>query len=396
MELKIRLEHKLKEIAEFLLNHDTSYDTIGVLSGSSGVALFHFYYSQFANDSRHEDKGAEIMTRTFEQIQKGFTYPTFCNGIAGACWVLELLKEEQFIELEEDIITSEVDTYLYEKMKSFIEDNNFDFLHGAIGIGYYFLKRYENIQTSSPNCRYKYYLLELLNAIAKNAIQTKNFVKWKSGIISGSFRAEGYNLGLAHGIPSIILFLSKLAEYPIFNRLCFELLEPSCNYILSCKHIDESLTSSFPNWIVRDDIASHNSRLAWCYGDLGVGIALLQTAKTIKNETIYQEAIDLLQRTTNRKSPFEANITDPGLCHGSYGVMNMYLQMFLISDDTVFKDISDLWAQLSLDMIGFEDKNRDLTSIEPSLLDGTPGIGMALISYLNLDYTKWKEAFLIA
>jgi len=54
---------------------------------------------------------------------------------------------------------------------------------------------------------------------------------------------------------------------------------------------------------------------------------LLQTAKAIKNKTIYQDAISILTRSTHRKNAIEAGIEDPGLCHGSYGVMNIYLQV---------------------------------------------------------------------
>ena len=220
-------------------------------------------------------------------------------------------------------------------------------------------------------------------------------IKWKSEIISGSFKAEGYNLGIAHGIPSILLFLSKLAPYPAFNKQCIILLEPACNYLLSCKHTNKNLTASFPNWVIDNEQSSFNSRLAWCYGDLGVGIALLQTAKAINKEAIYSEAVSILSRSTQRKNAIEAGIKDPGLCHGSYGVMNIYLQVFKMSNEYIFKDSTDLWIESSLDMIGFETKNKDFAGIETNLLNGIPGIGLAIMSYLDNAYSRWKEAFLI-
>ena len=180
--LKKRLENKLGEIADFLLQHEDDNKEIGALAGISGNALFHFYYGNHKDDERHIEKGTEIITEVFNRIENGYTYSTFCDGIAGACWVLELLKQEQFIELEEDIITEDVDNYLYEKMRKFIADNNFDFLHGAIGIGYYFLKRYQNNPRPKLNNRYEQYLLELLDAISQHAIRDKNKIRWKSQI----------------------------------------------------------------------------------------------------------------------------------------------------------------------------------------------------------------------
>ncbi|WP_299223676.1 lanthionine synthetase C family protein [uncultured Aquimarina sp.] len=395
MDLKKSLENKLEEIANFLLNHKDYNIEIGALTGISGNALFHFYYANYKDDDRHREKGAEIISKVFSRIEQGYTYPTFCDGIAGACWVLELLKEEKFIELEEDIITEDLDEYLFNKMKGFITNNNFDFLHDAIGIGYYFLKRYENIQISSLRNRYEKYLLELLNAISQNAIKERNIVKWKSEIRSGDFKAEGYNLGLAHGIPSTMFFLSKLTQHLIFFEQCFKLLEPACKYILSCQYTDKSLTSSFPNWIVENQPTYYKSRLAWCYGDLCMGIALLQTAKMIRNETFYQKAIDLLLKTTKRKDSVEVGIKDLGLCHGTFSIINMYKQIYQISNNNNFKDSMDFWLKSSLDSLSPSLEKINFGEEKMDLLNGLSGIGLTILSYLNNDLTNWKEALLI-
>jgi len=142
MNIKQRLSDTLDEISDILLNFSIEKNTeIGALAGISGIALFHFYYAKFKDDEKHQEKGTELIYEVLNRIEKGYNYPTFCDGIAGALWVIELLKQEQFIDIEEDIVTEDVDIYLYEKMQNFNGDNDFDFLHGAIGIGYYFLKR---------------------------------------------------------------------------------------------------------------------------------------------------------------------------------------------------------------------------------------------------------------
>jgi len=80
------LAQKLDEIADFLFNHHINSDHIGVLGGSSGAILFHFYYSKYSEDEKHADKGSDIISQIYNNIQNGYSSPTFCQGIAGFLW----------------------------------------------------------------------------------------------------------------------------------------------------------------------------------------------------------------------------------------------------------------------------------------------------------------------
>ncbi|MHA7056791.1 lanthionine synthetase C family protein [Aquimarina sp. M1] len=403
MDQKKRLENKLEEIADFLLYHKDDNKEIGALSGISGNAMFHFYYANYKDDDRHREKGAEIISEAFNRIEKGYTYPTFCNGIAGACWVLELLKEEKFIELEEDIITEDVDKYLFGKMKAFIMDNNFDFMHGAIGIGLYYFKRFQNVTSSDLKNRYEMYLMVLINAISETVIVEDDTVRWKSKIVSGEYIAEGYNLGLAHGIPSIINFLSRLVINPSFSDKIKNLLKPACNYILNCKHKNTELTSSFPNWVIEGRFDSSNSRLAWCYGDLGIGLSILKSGQSLKDIFLINEAIEVLIKTTLRKDIEETRILDAGLCHGAYGVLNLYNQIYNQTKNLIFKNSIEYWANVSLDLATHKDGYAGYKELDDyswksnqKFLGGISGIGLAIINYIENHYSKWNEALLIS
>ena len=401
MDINRRLEIKLDEIAISLLNHKCDNTEIGALTGISGNALFHFYYSRYRKDNLHAEKGAEIITETFNRIQKGYNYPTFCDGIAGACFVLELLKQEKFLDLEEDIITEEVDIYLLKEMNKFIFSDDFDFLHGAIGIGYYFLKRYENVKTNDLEKRYEHYLLTLIQAIKDQAIYKGDYILWESEIVVGELRFNGSNLGLAHGIPSIIVFLAKLSKFPIFSEKVIDLLLPACNYILSCKHSSSKLSSAFPNWITRDGSNDYNSRLAWCYGDLGTCISILQAAMLLKNEKLLDEVLQILKKTTNRLHIQEAGIIDAGMCHGAYGVMHIYDQVFKLTKDLHYKKSAEFWADIALNLAVHKDGHAGYKAhydsgwkLENHVLQGISGIGLSIISYLNNHSYKWSELFL--
>lgn len=402
MNLKKQLENKLKEIADFLLNHESDNKDIGVLGGTSGIALFHFYYADYEDDDRHAEKGTEIIYEAFQRIQEGYNYPTFCDGIAGACSTLELLKEEQFIELEEDIITPEVDTYLFEMMSIDIKENNYDFLHGAIGYGYYFLKRYQNATTEILKKRYKQYLDHLINFLKNTSIESDTGIWWQSEIMVGEEKFMGYNLGLSHGVSSILNFLSRLVVYPDFSKKIDSLLKLATHHIIGCKHADSIYTSSFPNWTTVENPKGNNSRLGWCYGDLGIGISLLRAGEVLRDNNITKQAIQILKRTTKRRDITEAQIKDAGLCHGAFGVMHIYEYIYKKTKDQIFKETADHWATVGINLVihpdgygGYKKRIEDTWELEDCLLDGISGIGLALLSYLRNDYNNWDEALLI-
>lgn len=402
MDIKTELTHKLTEIGAVLLNETSVHNDIGVLGGTIGVSLFHFYYAKFLNDDTHADKGAEIVSESFDRIQKGYFYPTFCDGIAGALWGLELLKEEQFIALDEDIITPETDEYLLGIMKKNIAGNHYDFLHGAIGYGFYFLKRYENSTSGILKKRYKEYLDVLVTFLKNTAIKNEDGVWWKSKKDLDQEELEDCNLGLSHGISGIINFLSRLAVHTVFYDEVSNLLKLAVTYLIRSKNNNLELVSSFPNFIVEGKPIDPFSRLAWCYGDLGIGLTLLRVGKVLNDQALYQQAILILKQTTKRRSFLETSVKDAGICHGAFGIMHIYNHIYSKTKNSVFKETAHFWARTGLDMArhtdgqaGYKAYYKDHWKSETCLLEGISGIGLALISYLADFDTRWDEALLI-
>ncbi len=404
MNIKDRFKSKLQEISNILDIENLYNKDVGVLSGTFGVALFQFYYSKFTGDDSHADKAVETISNTIDRINKGLLSPTFCTGIAGVCWTIEILKEEEFIELEDDFFDKDLDLYLLEAMKVDIESENYDFLHGALGYGYYFLKRYQNTRSIVVKDTYKKYLEELIEALKESSKKSSLGIYWKS-VLKIEEELEGCNLGLSHGISSIVNFLSRLAEYEDFYIKVEEILKQTLDYIMSCKNKDTTLTSSFPNWIVEETPSSENSRLAWCYGDLGIGISLLRAAEILKDNQLKNEIIKILKHSTKRMDTEEAGIKDAGLCHGVYGVLHIYNYLYKKTKDIVFKKASDFWAQKALDMaihkqgyagyMVWRGGDKEKWEREVSLLEGMAGIGLSILSYLAPFETKWDESLLI-
>ncbi len=399
-----QLLSKLEEINAILQVDYKDIDNIGVLTGSTGIALFHFYYSKFKQQEINASIGSDIISSVVQKINKGYHMPTFCTGIAGAAWAIELLREEDFIELDSDALLGNLDDFLESSLQVDKRYNFYDFLHGNIGIGLYFLKRYENTASTELKSNYKRYLLKIISKLQETALIKGNTAKWESNLIF-SEKLRGYNLSLSHGISSITNFLARLAEHSDFKDATITLLQQATNYILQQHYDSVTSTSCFPDWITTTNEKSKNARLAWCYGDLGIGISLWRAGKILSDQELCKKALTVLKHSTKRRDIEEARIMDAGLCHGSYGVAHIFNYMYKETQEPVFKETAIYWLQQALDMAIHKDgyagyyqwRGGDNPGWrkEVNLLEGISGIGLAIISHLASFETKWDECLMI-
>lgn len=404
MNTKAILRKKLKEIHKVLHENYKNTEHIGVLSGISGISLFQFYYARYVENETIADNAVETISETIQRMNEGYSFPTFCTGIAGAGWVLELLNEEEFIDIDSDELLSELDSFLFESLEQDIKNEYFDFLHGALGYGYYFLKRYENTGLESLKQKYTGYILHLVNALKNGSQIDERGCFWKyelnkkEGII-------GVNLSLSHGMASVINFLSRLYLYEEFQESIKDLLVHTTEFIINCKYQDENQSSLFPSWIYPEMEKYTNSRLAWCYGDLGIGISLWKVGKVLKNKEYCDLAISTLKHSAKRKNAEEAKLNDTGLCHGFFGVVIIFNYIYNETKETVFKETADFWLREALKMdihtdgyAGYKQWRGDTEQWknETNLLEGIAGIGLAMISCLQPSESKWDECLMIS
>ncbi|MHA7055677.1 lanthionine synthetase C family protein [Aquimarina sp. M1] len=398
------LKHKLKDIHNVLKENYIKTEHIGVLSGVSGISLFQFYYARFLEDEVIADIGVDTISETIQRMNDGYSFPTFCTGIAGAGWVLELLNEEEFIDVDGDQLLSELDGFLFESMESDIKREYFDYLHGALGYGYYFFKRYENTASTSLKKQYKEYLLHLVKALENSSIRDQRGVFWKYELHKKD-GLHGTNLSLSHGMASVINFLSRLYRYEDFQESVIDILIGATTFIIHCKYPDENQSSLFPSWVYPEMEAYTGSRLAWCYGDLGIGISLWKVGKALNNQEYCDLAIHSLKHAAKRKNAEEAKLHDTGLCHGMFGVITIFDYIYKETKEVIFKEAADFWMNEALKMdihqdgyAGYKQWKGDLEQWknETNLLEGIAGIGLSIIFYLMPSENKWTECLMIS
>lgn len=76
-----------------------------------------------------------------EELTTNFQLHTFSNGLSGILYLFEFLRENKFIDIDVSDVQPILDNYIVGKMRLDIQQKNYDFMHGALGVGFHFLKR---------------------------------------------------------------------------------------------------------------------------------------------------------------------------------------------------------------------------------------------------------------
>lgn len=397
---------KLDQIQKITQTLHQQEDLLGVLNGKAGIALFQFYHAKFSNSEASSDVGADIISQSFDSINQGFDYPTFCNGIAGLGWTLDHLHQEEMIDIELDEMLSGLDNYLYSSMIGDISQGKFDFLHGALGYGFYFLKRLQNTQDESLKDRYKTYISKLLSILTHIAVPQEKGIAWKSVLIQET-NLIGYNLSLSHGLSSIIYFLARVHEVEDFKQTAYPLLQGSLDYLLSHQTNQDQEISLFPSWIAPDTEKNYRSRVAWCYGDLGIALTLLQASRSLENADLSDKAIEIFTHAAQRRSPETSFVKDASICHGAYGVAKIFNKAYLYTQNPIFKETADFWMLEATKMAFHKDglagysqffmrDGKESWENKAGILEGIAGIGLCIIDYLSDTPHNWDECLMIS
>ncbi|MCP4214644.1 MAG: lanthionine synthetase C family protein [bacterium] len=391
---------KLSEIADALMEHTGKLEknSIGLMGGKVGVALFFFYYAQMTMEEKYVDYAHELLSDTFEEINNEFTLHTFAGGLAGIGWTVEHVVQNDLLDADTDEILAPLDPFLHKAMLYDINTKNYDFLHGAIGNGTYFLSRLRKKEAQSN-------LAELVDLLGKISDKDANgLISWES-VLDRDKGSKGANLSLSHGMASIIVFLAKTLEKGIAKEKSAELLEGAVRYMMAHRLEEGKFLSCYPSW-VSDEYPPDGSRLAWCYGDLGIGVALWQAGQSADNNEWRDEALKTMLHSTKRTDIKENSLVDPGLCHGAAGLAHIYNRMYHYSGNDAFKEPTRYWMDVTMKMASYEDGYAGFKAwhtekyggwvAEVGFLEGIAGIGLAFISVLSEIEPKWDRCLFLS
>lgn len=395
--MNTRFDDHLNRIAQNICQKELKYCGPGLLTGKTGIALFLFYQSRISGNQEYSKIAGNMIVEVFRAINSGFNFPTYCDGISGFAWAVEHLVQQRFIAREDVPFLDEFDQVIYKQMTQQIRNEDWDFLHGYIGSGIYFIERLHKPKSIE-------YLQELLIGLEKQSTKEGDQIYW-TGISEIEEGAIGCNLGLAHGMGSIISFLSRLINIKETEERATYLMNGALNYMDNHKLNFDSDGMSYPNVIFNETILTKGRRIGWCYGDMGRGFAFYQAAKATKNSELKNHSVQVMLNTTKYRDLETEDIKDPGLCHGTAGIAHMYNRMFHETDIVDFKEASEYWLNQTLTMPKFINGMEDFDKWFPEqeskkqefgILVGITGIGLALMSIDHPSYFGWDRSLLLS
>ncbi len=210
-------------------------------------------------------------------------------------------------------------------------------------------------------------------------------------------------MGMAHGMASIMVILSKLLEVSPDSAKLNKLIDGSLKFYYDNKLPNDCL-SVYP--YKSDDIRIKRScRLAWCYGDPGIANSLYLSSKSIANNNMLNHSLSIYSHAAKRRDLIENLVMDAGFCHGSAGLVHVFNRAYHRTKDPIYMDSANFWIGQTLKMAkyaggiaGFKTwQNESKEWINSySLLDGVSGIGLALISAVSDIEPKWDESVLLS
>ena len=391
-------ESRVAEIAACIYKamQTNPYNTMQGLFGENyGALLFLYYYADFTKEKKYTLLAEQVLDKLLTQLGNNLAWFSYSSGYAGIFYLFHFLQEKKFISLDFSDAEEAVENYVIKHARNCMQLNDYDYLHGSLGLALYFLKK-------NPNHPFLSEFIDFLYQKAEKD-SLNHTVKWKTPW--STERIYDYHLSLSHGMTSMVIFLCRLLKSESFSTSneCLTMLKDCMNYIL-LQEIDlVQFGSYFPNKSLETNPSPIQSRLAWCFGDLGIASALWQSGITVKNRQWQDKAIKIMEYAAQRVTWDQTYVNDCGLCHGSAGVAMVFRRFYLDTHKEIFYNAWIHWIDFTLNYQRFDDGLAGFKTYEikvwkndMSLLTGISGIGLLLLSFIQDDLQEWDELFLLS
>jgi srtC, putative len=380
----------IEEIKDFLIKYKDE-DDLSIGTGLLSRSLFLYNYASFFEQEKVLDISLNSFKKVYNQLEKNLHNSSLVTGCTGCVWLYLYLCKEGIFDMDDKFVEF-FDWFYINGIKIEKKKENYDLFYGFLGYSCYFLMK-ESMNISSKD--QLNFIVDVIEDISK---KDTNGYFWVD-----KYGGNYVNLGMAHGLPSIVSFLGKVYNITAYEK-AKHLGENAIRWILNHR-ISQSEKWLYPNRInlLSYDNKEEASRLAWCYGDLGIGYALCAFGQNVKDNKIKNEGIDILNHTILRgMEDTETGIHDKGFCHGVSGVYYIYKKLNDILEGT-FKQAEEYWLEKLTQDYKIESfysytyyEKQYKYAPDIGLINGFGGIGMTLLSIINKDKkNEWDNIFML-
>jgi len=392
----------LSEIVTALADRDPAHTDP---SDVCDAALLFAYLSR-ESDGRWEQRAVNGLNVAVEKIGTGaFPHHALFDGLCELGWTVQHISyvlAGDTASDEADDPLEDVDACLLNVVRHYPEGATYDLISGLVGIGVYFLERL-------PRASAREGLRLILQLLEDSSESSWGGRTWRTP-------AEGlpeeqravcpnghYNLGVAHGVPSVVYLLGEMAAGDVERDRALGLLDPVIEWLFARRRPPTAPTR-FSSWFV-PGAEPTDSRLGWCYGDVGIAAVFGHVGWRLSRADLSQCSHDLLARAIARDVR-AGGILDTGLCHGALGLAHIYNRAFQDEGIDAYRTAAIDWYARALAMrrpdvgvAGFFTWRTDCdppTVADASMLSGAVGAALALLAATSSIDPAWDRRLLVS
>jgi lantibiotic biosynthesis protein len=372
-------------------------------NGLPGILLFYGYTRAYRKELNNDDTIEELLCACLDRYARVDMPPALYEGVFALPYVLSVLGKIIPMRCDEKGIgrlENAIFSYLNSNGRRLLPE----FVNGLSGLGLYFMRA-----SGGPLARDGAKLCISLIAEKAEIKENHGNITWFTKpegvpLLAQELYPDGYyDIGLAHGVSGILAFLAESLLFSADQQIVREILPKAVDWLLSTEQNDDP-AYRFPSRLVPGASASA-SKLAWCYGDLSVAIALLWCGRAMCRPDWTQSGLRLA--TEAAEHSLNKRWEDICLCHGSAGVGHIFNRLYQAYDLAIFAEasmcclIGTLRARKKKGGIaGFrarlwDSAGKPIWDDNPGLLNGAAGVGLALLAALSDQEPMWDSCMLL-
>lgn len=380
-----------------------SSEAWGLASGAAGTAVFYAYLAAATGDEGCEERALADLEGALDCAAAQPWRLGLWPGLLGATWSYDHLAGRLFAAEEEgEAPENDGDALLLEALGGAQE--NYDLIQGLAGFGIACLE-------GLPRAGARRGLERVLDHLLASAEPLGPGLGWYTPPEllppwQAELAPEGYyNLGVAHGMPAVLVLLARAIAAGIRAAELRPLLEGTVAYLLAQRGPE-----GFPSWVPRRGPAPPAARLAWCYGDPGIAASLLAASEALGRPDWAAIAFGVARQAAARDLEL-AGIKDCGICHGAAGLAHIWNRLWQASGDPGLAEAARYWFGQALAMRrqdagigGFQSwsvpRGQPAGELgwvdDPGLLTGSAGVGLCLLAAVTGQQPEWDRALAIS
>ncbi len=366
----------------------------GLLTGKVGLALYYLYYHKVLADEQCLRRGHELLQEVLDSLGAevtNFAGLSLAGGLSGLLLAMTHLHQHELVSLDPEVFSA-LDEELLVWALAEIRSYNTDFLYGAVGVLHYF-----SLRPPTPFLRVAVHDLVAVLAAVATVVPQRGlyFPNHYTGLNAEG--ADNVYFATAHGLCGVLLTLLNASRaYPDLAA-AETMICGGVQYLLSfyqpAPPQPAAHASLFPSALLTDQTAVRSKGLAWCAGDLNALLVLARAGQQLANPQWTSMARLLLTNCARVAQQGRSHVEDPYFCHGAAGVAEIFRRLHLETGWPEARQQHQYWIGRTLEYAW-----QLPTPLPPqagSLLDGLPGLGLSLLSYVSAENLAWGECLLL-